>query len=239
MLDLSLIKKWEGLRLNAYRDSVGIPTIGYGNTFYLDGRKVKMGDRLSSGAEATKLLEMVVKQDFLPTLEKRIPTWSLMSHWQQSAVLSFAYNLGAHFYGNSGFNSITKLLSDPSSWGNKAYVHRIFGLYSRAGGRRLKGLVNRRKDEANLFLRVSEAPPVAVAPSQKVVRIIAKQNTLLKKQPLDSSSEEEFQRVGVLAGRELGIEEITATKNGHDQVDLSWQAGKWWIYPPHWKYLVA
>ena len=238
MLDLSLIKKWEGLRLNAYRDAVGIPTIGYGNTFYRNGNKVRMGDRLSSEKEATKLLEMVVEYDFLPVLEKRIPTWSRMSHWQKSAVLTFAYNLGAHFYGANGFASITKLLRDPSSWGNKAYVHRIFGLYSRAGGRRLKGLVRRRTDEANMFCKAGAAPdPVKAAP--KKVFIVAVQNTLLKKKPLDSSSPEHFDRILIQAGQKFGVDKFLAKLNGHDQIQLAWGAGNWWIYPPHWQKIEA
>lgn len=237
MLDLSLIKKWEGLRLNAYRDAVGVPTIGYGNTFYRDGSKVKMGDRLKSEAEATKLLELIAEKDFINVLEKRIPTWSRMSHWQKSAVLTFAWNLGAHFFGSNGFNSITKLLRDPASWGNKAYVHRIFGLYSRAGGKRLKGLVRRRTDEANMFCRAGgETPPEA---PKKVVKIVAIQGTLLKKRPLDSSSPEEFDRVAVPEGKEFGIDAILGSLNGHDQVQLAWGAGNWWIYPPHWKALTS
>ena len=42
-----LIQEFEGLRLSAYRCSAGVPTIGYGNTRYEDGKLVKMGDRIT------------------------------------------------------------------------------------------------------------------------------------------------------------------------------------------------
>ena len=153
-MDLSLIKEFEGLRLEAYKDSVGVPTIGYGSTFYLDGTKVKMGDKLSSEKEASELLQNLVDKKFLPVL-KKIPTWNQMNDNQQSAVLSFAYNLGANFYGSSGFNSITNLLKNPQQWNNKVEVRRVFGLYVKAGGRTLPRLVRRRKAEAELFSKAT------------------------------------------------------------------------------------
>ena len=145
-----IIKEFEGLKLSAYLDSVGVPTIGYGCTFYPNGRKVKMGDKLSGNAEAENLLTNVIQVSFLPKLSK-IPTWNQMNQHQQSAVLSFAYNLGAGFFGASNFNSITRLLSNPATWRNKQEVERVFGLYVRAGGQTLPGLVRRRKAEAELF----------------------------------------------------------------------------------------
>ena len=41
------IKKEEGLRLKAYLDQAGIPTIGYGTIIFEDGRKVKLGDAIT------------------------------------------------------------------------------------------------------------------------------------------------------------------------------------------------
>ena len=151
MIDLSLIKEFEGLMLNAYLCPARVWTIGYGNTFHPNGAAVKQGDTLSGEAEAEKLLQQVVSQDFLPHLE-RIPTWPQLNENQKAAVLSFAFNLGARFYGADGFRSITGLLSDPSQWNNRSEVHRVFGLYVKAGGATLPGLVRRRKAEADKFL---------------------------------------------------------------------------------------
>lgn len=151
MIDLSLIEEFEGCKLEAYLCPAGVWTIGYGNTFYPDGVRVRNGDRLSSESEASKLLENVIHKDFMPRLS-RIPTWSQMNPNQQAAVLSFAFNLGARFYDNQGFRSITHLLSTPEQWRDRTEVERVFGLYVKAGGVTLRGLVRRRKAEAELFL---------------------------------------------------------------------------------------
>jgi len=46
-IGVSLIKRFEGLKLNAYLCSANVPTIGYGNTYYPNGVKVKLGDKIS------------------------------------------------------------------------------------------------------------------------------------------------------------------------------------------------
>ena len=169
MIDLSLIKEFEGLMLNAYLCPAGVWTIGYGNTFYPDGVRVRNGNRLSGESEASKLLEDVIRNDFLPHLE-RIPNWSQMNANQQAAVLSFAFNLGARFYGADGFRSITGLLSNPSQWNNRGEVQRVFGLYVKAGGATLPGLVRRRKAEADKFLApvtTQTTTPKAMTPIER------------------------------------------------------------------------
>ena len=141
-VDLSLIRKWEGLRLVAYLCSAGKWTIGYGCTYLANGRRVIKGDRLNSKAEAEQLLDQVFTRDFLPKLQA-IPHWDEMSGGQQAALASFAWNLGAHFYGNGNFNSITRALRD-KDW---AGVPRALRLYNRAAGKVNQGLINRREDE--------------------------------------------------------------------------------------------
>ena len=61
---IALIKQFEGCRLEAYKDSAGIPTIGYGNTYYPDGTKVKIGDKITQ-QRAEELLQVL-----LPHYEK-------------------------------------------------------------------------------------------------------------------------------------------------------------------------
>ena len=63
-MDVTLIKEFEGCELEAYEDVVGVWTIGYGCTFYLDSSTVKKGDKLTSEAEAEELLLHVIEQDF-------------------------------------------------------------------------------------------------------------------------------------------------------------------------------
>ena len=59
---LNLIEKWEGLRLEAYLDPVGIATIGYGTIRYpTDGRKVRLGDNITE-AEAEAFLKSEIDE---------------------------------------------------------------------------------------------------------------------------------------------------------------------------------
>lgn len=239
-MKLEIIKRFEGLRLNAYKDSVGIPTIGYGSTYFPGGRRVSMGDRLSSELEAEKLMINVIEKDFLPALRK-IPNWGKMNINHQSAILSFAYNLGARFYGSSGFNSITKLIDEPHNWHKSTYVANIFTLYSKAGGRTLKGLVRRRREEARLFvLPTSELGEQIVVESPKEeisrIQITAKGGTVLKKLPIGSSKLEENQKVSVSEGKSYFVDETLEKKGRHTLVRLAFGAGDWWVWKPHWEF---
>ena len=44
---IKLIKKWESCKLESYKCPAGLWTIGFGNTFYEDGSKVKQGDKIT------------------------------------------------------------------------------------------------------------------------------------------------------------------------------------------------
>ena len=73
-----------------------------------------------------------------------------MNENQQGALLSFAYNLGADFYGNSNFNTITKILKN-KEWSK---VPEALKLYRDPGTNVEKGLLSRRVAEGNLFFIV-------------------------------------------------------------------------------------
>lgn len=88
---IKLIKSFEGLRLNAYKDMAGIWTIGYGSTRYQDGRVVKPGDKLTDEAQANTL--------FINTLSKYVEAVNkgakaALSQDQFDALVSFIYNVG-------------------------------------------------------------------------------------------------------------------------------------------------
>ena len=87
---IELIKKFEGCKLNAYKDSVGIPTIGYGNTYYENGVKVKMGDVITI-QRAEELLKNTLDK-FSANVEKLIKTTATEN--QFGALVSLAYNIG-------------------------------------------------------------------------------------------------------------------------------------------------
>jgi lysozyme len=87
-----------------------------------------------------------LRREFLPSLQK-IPYWSEMTDGQRGALLSFAYNLGADFYGGSNFNTITKCLKN-KEWGK---VPDALYLYRNPGTNVEAGLARRRKAEGNLW----------------------------------------------------------------------------------------
>ncbi|MEA5389964.1 peptidoglycan-binding protein [Cyanobium gracile UHCC 0139] len=110
----TLTRHYEGCRLEAYPDprTGGEPiTIGWGNTFYEDGSRVRLGDRLTQ-AEADALHDHIVHQHFWKRQAARIPFWAEMDDRQRAALCSFAYNLGADFYGSEGFDTISATLRD-------------------------------------------------------------------------------------------------------------------------------
>ncbi len=148
MMGIKLIKEFEGCHLNAYPDplSGGLPiTIGWGSTRKKDGSPFKLGDSISQ-AEADDLLISQCKSQFIPALQK-IPHWNEMSDGKRGALLSFAYNLGAGFYGGDNFNTITKRLKN-KEWD---LVPDALYLYRNPGSNVEAGLARRRKAEGEAW----------------------------------------------------------------------------------------
>jgi lysozyme len=151
---IALIKEFEGCHLQAYPDPLtgGKPiTIGWGNTCKRDGSEWVLGDSITQ-QEADSLLLDTINQQFLPSLQK-IPTWTQMSDNQKGAILSFAWNLGANFYGLQGFTTISNALSDIKNWHS---VPDALMLYVNPGSSVTEGLKRRRKAESLLWLGSSK-----------------------------------------------------------------------------------
>ena len=89
---LELIKDFEGFSSTAYLCPAKKVTIGWGNTFYEDGTKVKLGDQISK-TDALKLLEVVANRDFADKIFPSIKVKVTQS--QFDAMVSLAYNIGA------------------------------------------------------------------------------------------------------------------------------------------------
>ena len=138
---IQLIKSFEGCLLNAYLDSVKVPTIGYGATFYEDGKRVKIGDRITQ-ERANELLEHHI--DLFSVKVKRLITKDLNDN-QFSALVSFAFNLGYNALGRSTL--LKKVNHNP----NDITIKNEFLKWNRAGGRVLNGLTRRRIAEAKLY----------------------------------------------------------------------------------------
>ena len=145
---IDLIKEFEGFSAKAYYDplSGGLPiTIGYGSTRRKDGTRFMIGNTVTS-QEAEDLLKYQLETDYLPSL-KKIPGWNEMTGNQKGALLSFAYNLGAGFYGSSDFNTITRVLKN-KEWDK---VPEALKLYRNPGTSVEAGLLRRRTAEGNLW----------------------------------------------------------------------------------------
>ena len=138
---LAIIKKHEGLRLSSYLCPAGVPTIGYGNTRYPDGRKVIIGEKLSSEKEATQLL-LASLESFEAAVNRHLPN---LNQCQFDALVSFTYNVGTGAFIKSTLLKKAKVnASDPS-------IVDEFQKWVRGGGKVLPGLVTRRREEANLY----------------------------------------------------------------------------------------
>ena len=148
MTGIKLIKEFEGCHLKAYPDplSGGLPiTIGWGTTRKKNGSPFNMGDSITQ-QEADELLITQCKNQFLPALRK-IPHWNEMTDGKRGALLSFAYNLGAGFYGGDNFNTITKRLKN-KEWD---LVPDALYLYRNPGSNVEAGLARRRKAEGEAW----------------------------------------------------------------------------------------
>jgi GH24 family phage-related lysozyme (muramidase) len=144
---IQIIKEFEGCHLSAYPDplSGGDPwTIGYGTTRYGAGDPVKRGDKINV-IEADMLLRLEV--DRIAERLRAIPHWASMSDPQRCALVSFAYNLGAGFYGKPGFDTISAALRD-KDWPS---VPAAMLLYRNPGSAVEAGLLRRRKAEGALW----------------------------------------------------------------------------------------
>lgn len=143
----NLIAEFEGFRSAPYLDAVGVPTIGYGNTYYLDGRKVKMTDTPITKDEAKALKLAIINQDFAPAVNAMFADEIAQGQITQNmfdAIISLAYNIGTGALAKSSIYRHIKA-------GDYDKAGQAFLLYNKAGGRVLNGLVRRREAEKQLF----------------------------------------------------------------------------------------
>lgn len=142
IVKMELIKEFEGLSLKPYLCPAGVPTIGYGNTRYADGTKVKMTDKPLTIDQAERLFEFYHNQ-FKSSVKNRIK--SEINENQLEALTSFAYNVGL---GNLDKSTLLKKVNlDP----NDKTIASEFLRWNKAGGKVLNGLTKRREAEANLY----------------------------------------------------------------------------------------
>jgi lysozyme len=139
---LDLIKSFEGLKLKPYLCPANIATLGFGNTYYPDGTKVKLTDPAITQEKAEELLKFLVV-----TYEKAVDSFCRddISQSQFDALTSFAYNVGIGNLQKSTL--IKKVNANPKD----ITIADEFMKWNKAKGTVLKGLTRRRQAEANLY----------------------------------------------------------------------------------------
>lgn len=150
---IELLKKWEGCRLKAYQDSVGVWTIGFGHTSMAGEPKVTAGLTITQQeAEDILVRDLVKYESAVSKALTRSPNEN-----QFSAMVSLCYNIGPGAFAKS---SVARLFNAGDVTGSAD----AFRLWNKAGGQVLKGLVNRREDERRLFLTPVTAAVAPVPP---------------------------------------------------------------------------
>ena len=137
----NVIKYYEGCKLEAYICSAKIPTIGFGNTFYADGKPVKMGDRITLKQAEDLLPNIVLK--FAQGVDRLVKRELLQCEFD--ALVSFAYNCGL------GNLEKSNLLREVNKKGSALKIETEFLKWNKGGGKVLEGLTRRRKTEALLY----------------------------------------------------------------------------------------
>lgn len=132
---LDLIKKYEGLRLEAYKCPAGVWTIGYGHT------KGVMPKMKISKEEAERLL----KHDVSIVELKVVNTVGKLQACKIDALVSFAFNVGMAAFCRSTLCRKVKANSDDAT------IRAEFGKWVYAGSKKLPGLVKRRAEEADMY----------------------------------------------------------------------------------------
>lgn len=145
---VEFISSFEGFSSKPYLDIAGVPTIGYGATYYQDGRKVTMKD-----PEITKVCALDLKDFHIEETEKivRKLVKSNINQNQFDALVSWVYNLGeGNFKTSTMLKKININPNDPTiktSWlqWNKARDPKTKQL------KVSNGLTRRRNEEINIY----------------------------------------------------------------------------------------
>ena len=138
-----LIKEFEGCKLKAYQCSAKKWTIGYGNTFFEDGKPVVAGNAITQ-QKAEQLFE-IIANDFSAKVAKLVT--SNVTDNQFGSLVSFAYNCGVvNLQKSTLLKKVNANHNDPS-------ISAEFMKWNKAGGKVLAGLTRRREAEANLYFK--------------------------------------------------------------------------------------
>jgi lysozyme len=137
---IELIKLFEGCKLKSYKCPANVWTIGYGSTYYLDGSKVLMGQKISQVEADMLMLKLLPKYE--ATVIKNIKV--TLNQNQFDALVSFCWNCGSS-------QALFRLVNQKAT--DEVIYDWWINHYVTGGGKLLQGLINRRRKEADLFIK--------------------------------------------------------------------------------------
>lgn len=132
----ALARRFEGLYLTPYICPAGVPTIGYGATYYENGKSVKLTDPKITKEYAEKLLVWMIQTKYLPDVLKLCP--GVTDPIKLAGLIDFTFNLGS---GRLKTSTLRKRVNT----GQWDLVPTEYRKWTRGGGKILRGLVIRRE----------------------------------------------------------------------------------------------
>jgi len=138
----ALARRFEGFYSHAYLCPAGVPTIGYGATYYPSGEPVRLGDVPLTRERAELLLAWQLETIYLPQVIRLCP--GIDSPARVAAIVVFTFNLGAS---NLRISTLRKRIN-AGHWDD---VPAQLLRWNKAGGRVLRGLTVRREAEGALI----------------------------------------------------------------------------------------
>lgn len=152
---LALIKRWEGLKLTAYRCEAGVLTIGYGST-----RDVRPGQTITQVEAERRLLDDLAR--FEAAIERlvKVP----LTDGQFGALVSWCFNVGENAAARSALIRKLNALDYDA-------VPAELARWNKVRGRVVPGLTNRRAAEAGLWARGAHVASASVAPQPAVATV--------------------------------------------------------------------
>jgi len=157
---IDFIKKWEGFCPKPYKCTSGVPTIGYGATFYTNGKKVTMQDREVTEVQASGMLATMVANNFEKYVDSYV-TAEVNQH-QFDAMVSLSYNIGVGAFKKSTL--LKKVNVNP----NDPSIADEFMRFKYSAGKVSQGLLNRRKEEVAMYYKSLPVAPKSNAISNLI-----------------------------------------------------------------------
>ena len=218
---VNLIKSFEGLETRAYVCPAGILTVGYGHT----GPDVYSG-QIVSVQQAEQLLK-----DDLGEAEKAVNDYVKVSINQNQfdALVSFTFNVGTGAFESSTLLKRLNSKENPCTVAKEELPRWAKG----SGNEVLQGLLRRRSAEVEMFCSTPAEHLTGM------VDITTKQQTWLKKEPVQADQLSNDNKAKMYQGRTIRNCKILDHKESHTQLELGFGLGTWWVFDAHWSGLTT